>query len=150
MVRRQRRRSTLHTCVFGVRLFGYVVFNFDSFVFFLFRLLHYLRFRCACYDIVECRVPRGQHLTIFFSSFLHFLVDWANEWENDKREVNNNIDLIRSHPARHTWTHTAHSCVFFSLHVFIEYSPLLKHSLHLFLDSLVALYAVWLSLLCIQ
>lgn len=44
-----------------------------------------------------------------------------NEWGNDKREVNNNIDLIRSHPARHTWTHTTHSCLSFFFYLFLAF-----------------------------
>lgn len=46
-----------------------------------------------------------------------------NEWGNDKREVNNNIDLIRSHPARHTWTHTTHSCLSFFFFIFFSLFP---------------------------
>lgn len=57
---------------------------------------------------LNARVPRGQ-----YHNFVHstILVDFNERMrDTDNREVNNNIDLIRSHPGRHTWTHTAHSC----------------------------------------
>lgn len=74
----------------------------------------------------------------FFLLFILFSLGWPQQISKrnecsrmiKEEEVNNNIDLIRSHPARHTWTHTAHS--FECVHGVVRFCSFSFHSpLHL-------------------